>query len=429
MSTPIKTPELPESVDEATLLTWHAEAGEAVKRDQKLADVETDKIVLELFAPVAGVLSQKVEEGGTLRRGDVVAEILEGEGAAPAAAAAPAASASEDTASATPAADSTPAAPQAAAEVMENTKGLSPSVRKLIQEHHLDPNQIQGSGRDGRITRQDVLQYMEETPVAKRNLGLGQTERAINVTPPPQQPAATSTKEDPDYVRRVPMSQLRKRVASRLKEVQNTAALLSTFNEVNMKPVMDIRSTYKARFEKEYGVRLGFMSFFVKATVEALKKFPIVNAQLDGNDILYQEAYHIGVAVDSPRGLVVPVLRNAEDMSFAEVEQGIRDLAGKAKEAKLAYEDLVGGTFTITNGGVFGSMLSTPIINAPQSGILGMHSIQQRPWVEDGEVVVRPVMNLALTYDHRIIDGRDAVQFLGSIKESLEDPAQLMLQL
>jgi 2-oxoglutarate dehydrogenase E2 component (dihydrolipoamide succinyltransferase) len=225
------------------------------------------------------------------------------------------------------------------------------------------------------------------------------------------------------------MSQLRSRVATRLKEVQDTAALLTTFNEVNMKPVMDIRSKYKDRFQKDYGVKLGFMSFFVKATVEALKKFPIVNAQLDGKDILYHEAYHIGVAVDSPRGLVVPVLRHAEDMSFAEVEKEIRELAGKAKDAKLAYEDLIGGTFTITNGGVFGSMLSTPIINAPQSAILGMHAIQERPWVENGEIVIRPIMHLALTYDHRLIDGRDAVQFLVSIKESLEDPSQLMLQL
>jgi 2-oxoglutarate dehydrogenase E2 component (dihydrolipoamide succinyltransferase) len=225
------------------------------------------------------------------------------------------------------------------------------------------------------------------------------------------------------------MSQLRSRVATRLKEVQNTAALLTTFNEVNMKPVMDIRAKYKDRFQADYGVKLGFMSFFVKATVEALKKFPIVNAQLDGRDILYQEAYHVGVAVDSPRGLVVPVVRDADQLNFAEIERTIRELAGKAKEAKLTYEELIGGTFTITNGGVFGSMLSTPILNAPQSAILGMHTIQERPWVEHGEVVVRPVMYLALTYDHRLIDGRDAVQFLGSIKESLEDPSQLMLQL
>lgn len=423
MATLLKTPELPESVDEATLLTWHADDGSAVRRDQKLADVETDKIVLELFAPVAGVLRRAVSEGAVIRRGDKLGEIAE-DGAA---VVAPKASAPAPA----PAKAATPSAPAPAPAAepadAEDLAGLSPSVRKMLQEHNLQPSQINGTGRDGRITRQDVQRFLEETPVAKKNLGLGTPERVLDLSVA-HSSAAAKPVDDPD-TRRVPMSQLRKRVATRLKDVQNSAALLTTFNEVNMKPVMDIRAKYKDRFEKEYGVKLGLMSFFVKATVEALKKFPVVNAFLDGNDILYHEAYHIGVAVDSPRGLVVPVLRNAERMNFAEIERTIRELATKAKDAKLAYEDLVGGTFTITNGGVFGSMLSTPIINAPQSAILGMHAIQDRPWVENGQVVVRPVMYLALTYDHRLIDGRDAVQFLVSLKQSLEDPAQLMLQL
>jgi len=436
MSISIKTPELPESVDEATLLTWHADSGSAVDRDDKIADVETDKIVLELFAPADGKLITKVGEGDIIRRGDVVALLQEGEGSGaaeddegdaddekdtPATGGAPVSSAD--------AGSSGEAAPEISSDEL---KGLSPSVRRMMVENNLHPSQITGSGKGNRITRQDVQRFLDETPEAKKNLGLGQAEPVLDLSAPkpPQATApAAGTKEDPPYVRRVQMTQLRARVATRLKDVQQTAALLTTFNEVNMKPVMDIRAKYKDRFQKDYGVKLGFMSFFVKASVEALKKFPIVNAQMDGRDILYHEAYHIGVAVDSPRGLVVPVLRNAENMSFADVEREIRELAGKAKEAKLAYEDLIGGTFTITNGGVFGSMLSTPIINAPQSAILGMHSIQERPWVENGEVVVRPVMYLALTYDHRLIDGRDAVQFLGSIKESLEDPSQLMLQL
>ena len=430
MSTSIKTPELPESVDEATLLTWHAEPNSSVSRDDKIADVETDKIVLEVFAPVDGTLVTKVAEGDTLKRGDLIAEISESDGKEDSA---PVEKSEEKAETETPA----PSKPIEREENVEDLsisgeelKGLSPSVRKLMQENHIHPKNLKGTGKNGRIIRQDVQRYLDEMPEAKKNLGLESPERVLDLSVAPQSsPEEKTEKKDPPYVRRVQMTQLRSRVATRLKEVQSTAALLTTFNEVNMKPVMDIRSKYKDRFLQDYGVKLGFMSFFVKASVEALKKYPIVNAQMDGKDILYQEAYHVGVAVDSPRGLVVPVLRNAEEMSFADVEKEIRVLAGKAKEAKLAYEDLIGGTFTITNGGVFGSMLSTPILNAPQSAILGMHTIQERAWVENGEVVVRPVMYLALTYDHRLIDGRDAVQFLVSIKESLEDPAQLMLQL
>lgn len=430
----IKTPELPESVDEATLLTWHFEKGQAVSRDDKIADVETDKIVLEVFAPADGVLETKVEEGGTLRRGDVIAEIKAGKGedASPpekTEAKATAGEASEPEKMPSEEKEGPAATPNVTRTAVKQDElaGLSPAVRKLMMEHDLHPGQISGTGKESRITRQDVMRFIEETPVAKKNLGLGQPERVLDLSVASK--GTAKPKVDEEGVRRVPMSQLRSRVAARLKEVQNTAALLSTFNEVNMKPVMDIRAKYKDRFEQEYGVKLGFMSFFVKAAVEALKKYPIVNAAVDGKDILYHEAVHMGIAVDSPRGLVVPVLRNAERMNFAQVEKTIRELAQKAKDAKLAYEDLIGGTFTITNGGVFGSMLSTPIINAPQSAILGMHAIQERPWVEAGQVVVRPVMYLALTYDHRIIDGRDAVQFLVSMKQSLEDPAQLMLQL
>jgi len=305
-------------------------------------------------------------------------------------------------------------------------QGLSPAVRKMLLEHNLQPSQIQGTGKDSRITRQDVVRFIEETPEAKKNLGLGVPERVLDLKVAAK-PAPEKGTDDDASVRRVPMSQLRQRVAARLKEVQNTAALLTTFNEVNMKPVMDIRSKYKERFEKDYGVKLGFMSFFVKASVEALKKFPVINASIDGKDVLYHEAYHIGIAVDSPRGLVVPVVRNAETMNFAEVEKEIRSLAGKAKDAKLAYEDLIGGTFTITNGGTFGSMLSTPIINPPQSAILGIHATKDRPVVENGQIVIRPINYLAMSYDHRIIDGREAVLGLVTMKEALEDPARLIL--
>lgn len=434
MNISIKTPELPESVDEATLLTWHADPNSHVSRDDKIADVETDKIVLEVFSPADGILKTKVAEGDILKRGDLLAEIEESGGEPPQASASKTSTPSPPQAESSPAPQSKPEASREEREESEvsgyELKGLSPSVRKLLKQHNIHPKHLTGSGKGGRITREDVQRFLDVTPEAKKNLGLGSPERVLDISVA-KQPSVENKgqKEDPPYVRRVQMTQLRARVATRLKEVQSTAALLTTFNEVNMKPVMDIRTKYKDRFLKDYGVKLGFMSFFVKAAVEALKKYPIVNAQMDGRDILYQEAYHIGVAVDSPRGLVVPVLRNAEDMSFADVEHEIRNLAGKAKDAKLAYEDLIGGTFTITNGGVFGSMLSTPILNAPQSAILGMHTIQDRAWVEAGQVVVRPVMYLALTYDHRLIDGRDAVQFLVSIKESLEDPAQLMLQL
>lgn len=437
MSIEIKTPELPESVDEATLLTWHADSGSRVDRDAKIADVETDKIVLEVYAPADGVLEHQVDEGGVLKRGEVMAVLRENGGGDPKKPEPEGKKEdkNKDESSNVPDKEDTPskdgetdARDDSAPSNPGDMRGQSPAVRRLLVEHNLQPSQIEGSGKDGRITRQDVMRFIEETPEAKKNMGLGTPERVLDLNKAKRGAGAPKPADDPS-VRREPMSQLRQRVAVRLKEVQNTAALLTTFNEVNMKPVMEIRAKYKDRFEKDYGVKLGFMSFFVKAAVEALKKYPVVNASVDGKDILYHEACHIGIAVDSPRGLVVPVLRHAESMSFAAVEKTIRELAAKARDAKLAYEDLTGGTFTITNGGVFGSMLSTPIVNAPQSAILGMHTIQERPWVENGELVIRPVMYLALTYDHRIIDGRDAVGFLVNIKTALEDPAQLMLQL
>jgi 2-oxoglutarate dehydrogenase E2 component (dihydrolipoamide succinyltransferase) len=405
----IKVPELPESVDEATLLAWDKQDGDFVEGDDKIAEVETDKVVLEVFATKSGVLKILAEEGSILKRGDLVARIdTDGKGGAT---------------SAEPAKDAAASAEEEAvpAEREEEigSDGLSPSVRRLLTEKGLSAEGVKGTGKGGRITKQDV-----EAASAPTKAPAPAPVAAAPVAAAPQRLNVVEAD-----VRRVPMSQIRRRIATRLKDVQNTAAILTTFNEVNMKPVMDLRTKYKDRFTNEHGVKLGFMSFFVKATVEALKKYPDVNAMIDDRDIIYNERFHIGIAVDSPRGLVVPVLRDVDTMSFAGVERTIRDLAGRAQESKLTYEELVGGTFTITNGGVFGSMLSTPILNAPQSAILGMHTIQQRAVVEDGEIVARPMMYLALSYDHRIVDGRSAVQFLVSIKEALEDPNQLLLEI
>lgn len=401
----IKVPELPESVDEATLLTWDKQDGEFVEADEKIAEVETDKVVLEVFATSGGVLNILMKEGSILKRGDLVARI-DSNGEAGSAKVAPV----EDEATESPASNSLPA------DDDEDADGLSPSVRRLLTENGLSADGVTGTGRGGRITKKDVKSAM------------GVKSDPASLPPPPASPDSTLQVNEAD-VRRVPMSQIRRRIAMRLKEVQNTAAILTTFNEVNMKPIMDLRARYKDSFISEHGVKLGFMSFFVKAAVEALKKYPDVNAMLDDREIIYNGRFHIGIAVDSPRGLVVPVVRDADTMSFAGIEKGIRDLAGRAQESKLSYEELVGGTFTITNGGVFGSMLSTPILNAPQSAILGMHTIQPRAVVEDGEIVARPMMYLALSYDHRIVDGRTAVQFLVSIKEALEDPSQILLEI
>ena len=405
----IKVPQLSESVAEATLLAWHKKVGESVKRDENLIDIETDKVVLELPAPADGVLAKIIKgDGGTVKAGEVIATLdTEGKAAASVAAPVKAAQASAPTTSA-------PAAKPAASAM--------PSARKLAEEKGIDAGSIAGTGRGGRVTKGDVLGATSppapEAPAAAK--------------PPLSQPPAPVSVEQilgNRTEQRVPMSRLRARIAERLVQSQSTAAILTTFNEVNMQPVMDLRKKYQERFEKEHGVRLGFMSFFVKASVHALKKYQIVNASIDGNDIVYHGYFDIGIAVGSPRGLVVPILRDADQMSFAEVEKKIADFGKRAQDGKLTIEELTGGTFSISNGGVFGSMLSTPIINPPQSAILGVHATRDRPVAENGQVVIRPVNYLALSYDHRIVDGREAVLSLVAIKEALEDPARLLLDL
>ena len=399
MTIEVRVPQLPESVADATLVAWHKKPGDAVSRDENLVDLETDKVVLEVPAPAAGVIRElMVQNGATVTSGQVLALLEEG---AAAAAPAPAAAAKAETV-----ATAVDAAPSKGAAADK----LAPSVRRLVEEHKLDSTAIPGSGRDGRITKADVLAHMAPKAAAA----------------PPAAPAATPSTGRTE--RRVPMTRLRARIAERLVQAQSTAAMLTTFNEVDLKAVNELRAKYKDRFEKQHGARLGFMSFFVKACVEALRRFPIVNASVDGNDIVYHEYYDIGVAVSTDRGLVVPVLRDADAMGFGEIEKSVVAYASKAREGSLTIEEITGGTFTITNGGVFGSLLSTPILNMPQAAILGMHKIQERPVVVNGEIVVRPMMYLALSYDHRIIDGRDSVQFLVAVKEALEDPARLLLQ-
>ncbi|MBH6004676.1 2-oxoglutarate dehydrogenase complex dihydrolipoyllysine-residue succinyltransferase [Neisseria meningitidis] len=390
----VKVPMLSESVSEGTLLEWKKKVGEAVARDEILIDIETDKVVLEVPSPQAGVLVEIVaQDGETVVADQVLARI---DTAATAAAEAPAAAPAE----------ATPAA--AAPDAVQNNAAM-PAAAKLAAETGVDVNALQGSGRDGRVLKEDV-----QNAAAKP---------AAAAAPAVALPAGARPEE------RVPMSRLRARVAERLLASQQENAILTTFNEVNMKPIMDLRAKYKEKFEKEHGVKLGFMSFFVKAAVAALKKYPVVNASVDGKDIVYHGYFDIGIAIGSPRGLVVPILRDADQMSIADIEQAIVDYAKKAKDGKIAIEDLTGGTFSITNGGPFGSMMSTPIINPPQSAILGMHATKERAVVENGQVVVRPMMYLALSYDHRIIDGREAVLTLVAIKDALEDPARLLLDL
>ncbi|EZO93288.1 2-oxoglutarate dehydrogenase complex dihydrolipoyllysine-residue succinyltransferase [Pseudomonas aeruginosa] len=411
MAIEIKAPTFPESVADGTVATWHKKPGEAVKRDELIVDIETDKVVIEVLAEADGVLAEIIKnEGDTVLSNELLGKLNEGGAAAPAAApAAPAAAAP----AAAPAAQA--AAPAAAGG---DDAILSPAARKLAEEAGIDPNSIAGTGKGGRVTKEDVVAAVE----AKKNAPAA-----------PAKPAAPAA-EAPIFAagdrveKRVPMTRLRAKVAERLVEAQSAMAMLTTFNEVNMKPIMDLRSKYKDLFEKKHnGVRLGFMSFFVKAATEALKRFPGVNASIDGNDIVYHGYQDIGVAVSSDRGLVVPVLRNAEFMSLAEIEGGIANFGKKAKEGKLTIEDMTGGTFTISNGGVFGSLLSTPIVNPPQTAILGMHKIQERPMAVNGQVVILPMMYLALSYDHRLIDGKEAVSFLVAIKDLLEDPARLLL--
>ena len=402
----IKVPQLSESVAEATLLAWHKKVGEAVKRDENLIDIETDKVVLELPAPADGVLAKIIKgDGGTVKAGEVIAT-LDTEGKAAVSAAAPA----------------KPSAPAAKPAPVVSAAPAMPAARKIAEEKGIDTGSIAGSGRGGRVTKGDVLGATSlpapESPAA-----------AKPSLPQPSAPVSVEQILGNRPEQRVPMSRLRARIAERLVQSQSTAAILTTFNEVNMQPVMDLRKKYQERFEKEHGVRLGFMSFFVKASVHALKKYPIVNASIDGNDIVYHGYFDIGIAVGSSRGLVVPILRDADQMSFAEVEKKIADFGKRAQDGKLTIEELSGGTFSISNGGVFGSMLSTPIINPPQSAILGVHATRERPVAENGQVVIRPVNYLALSYDHRIVDGREAVLSLVAIKEALEDPARLLLDL
>jgi 2-oxoglutarate dehydrogenase E2 component (dihydrolipoamide succinyltransferase) len=408
MRVEVKVPQLPESVTEATLVGWHKKAGEAVARDENLVDVETDKVVLELPAPVAGVLVEiRKGDGSTVAGGEIVA-VIDGDASAAAAVAAPA------TVVAAPA---SPAPAQTAATAL-------PAARKMMADQRVNPADVQGTGRGGRITKGDVLSAPAPAPV--KAASAAPAAAPVRISPTGAVPAAPTS---PRAEQRVPMSRLRQRVAERLVQSQSTAAILTTFNEVNMQPVIDLRNRYKDRFEKEYGVKLGFMGFFVKAAVHALKKFPSVNASIDGADIVYHGYFDIGIAVGSPRGLVVPIIRDADQLSIAEIEAQIADFGKRAQDGKLTVDELTGGTYTISNGGVFGSMLSTPIINPPQSAILGVHATRDRAVVENGQVVVRPINYLAQSYDHRIIDGREAVLSLVAIKEALEDPARMLLDL
>jgi 2-oxoglutarate dehydrogenase E2 component (dihydrolipoamide succinyltransferase) len=434
MTTEIRVPQLPESVADATLVAWHKQPGDAIKRDENLADLETDKVVLEVPAPANGVVREiRIQSGTVVTSGQLLAIIEEGAGAstsAPAAAASAAKAAGP--ASVSQAAGASSSAATNGHVNAEAAGKLSPSVRRLVEENKLDPGAIPASGKDGRLTKSDIVDFLgkKQTPVTDR------PEPPIPVTAPAarapaaspaQTPSARPGPAGPRAEQRVPMTRLRQRIAQRLVEAQSTQALLTSFNEVDMTAVQELRARYKDRFEKDHGVKLGFMSFFVKASIEALKKYPAVNASIDGTDVIYHEYYDVGVAVSTERGLMVPIVRDADVKSFATIEKEIGAYAKKAREGTIAIEDLTGGTFTITNGGVFGSLMSTPIVNAPQSAILGMHKTQERPMVVNGQIVIRPMMYLAVTYDHRIIDGREAVQFLVTIKDCLEDPGRMLL--
>ncbi len=418
MSVEVRVPALPESVADAVIAGWHKQAGDSVSQDETLVDLETDKVILEVPAISNGVIREiRFKVGDTVTADQVIAVI---DDTVAVATEQPARSLAE------PVQEAMPQSVQAERPETEVSTELpiSPSARKLMAENNLKVSDINGSGKGGRILKEDVLEYLDSKskPNKKQLSEPARTEQKVAKTP-----LFESTGTEARIEKRVPMTRLRARVAERLLEAQHNAAILTTFNEVNMKPVMELRARYKERFEKEYGVKLGFMSFFVKAAVEALKKFPAVNASIDGNDIVYHGYYDIGIAVSGPNGLVVPILRNVEDLTLAQIEQAIISYAASANDNSLSIEDITGGTFTISNGGVFGSMLSTPILNPPQSGILGMHTIKERPMVVNGEIVVLPMMYLALSYDHRIIDGREAVQFLVTIKDMLEEPSRMLL--
>jgi 2-oxoglutarate dehydrogenase E2 component (dihydrolipoamide succinyltransferase) len=413
----VHVPQLSESVAEATLLSWHKKVGEAVARDENLIDIETDKVVLELPAPTQGVVVEIVKpDGSTVVSGEIIARIdTEATASSSAPSSAPAAATSAPS-----------SAPAAKATASSGTIAM-PAAAKMLSENQMSASAVTGTGKDGRVTKGDVIQALSQpkpsaTPATT-------TSAAATRAALPQVPAEIGLDLGDRPAQRVPMSRLRARIAERLLESQATNAILTTFNEVNMQPVMDLRNKYKDKFEKEHGVKLGFMSFFVKAAVAALKKYPILNSSVDGNDIVYHGYFDVGIAVGSPRGLVVPILRNVDQLSIADIEKKIGEFGTKAKDGKLTLDELSGGTFSISNGGVFGSMLSTPIINPPQSAILGVHATKERAVVEDGQIVIRPMNYLALSYDHRIIDGREAVLGLVAMKEALEDPARLLLDL
>jgi 2-oxoglutarate dehydrogenase E2 component (dihydrolipoamide succinyltransferase) len=419
MTIEVRVPQLPESVADATIVSWHKKPGDAVARDENLVDLETDKVVLEVPAPAAGVLKEiKLTDGTTVTSGQVLAVIEEGATALPGASAPAIMAASGGaTTAAKDAVKPDPAAAKgdAAAKPGVAAAKLSPAAKRVVEENKVDPNTVTGSGRDGRVSKSDVVNYLSAKDAASAP--------AAKAPAAPAVPSARTGRGE----QRVPMTRLRARIAERMVQAQATQALLTSFNEVDLKSVNELRARYKDPFEKQYGVKLGFMSFFAKACVEALKKFPAVNASVEGNDVVYHEYFDVGVAVSTDRGLIVPVLRDADLQSFADIEKSIANFAGRARAGTITMEELTGGTFTITNGGVFGSLLSTPIVNSPQSAILGMHKIQDRAVVIDGQVVVRPMMYVALTYDHRIIDGREAVQFLVTVKQCLEDPARMVL--
>lgn len=401
MTIEILVPDLPESVADATVATWHKKAGEAVERDEVIVDIETDKVVLEVPAPEAGVLEAIVEdEGSTVLSKQLLARLL------------PGAVAGEPTRDTTESTEPSPDKRHKATLTEESNDALSPAVRRLLAEHNLEASQVKGTGVGGRITREDIEAYLKQAPAP-----------AVAQEAPPAAQAPVAARSE----KRVPMTRLRKRIAERLLEAKNSTAMLTTFNEVNMKPIMDLRKQYKDLFEERHGIRLGFMSFYVKAVTEALKRYPEVNASIDGDEIVYHNYFDISMAVSTPRGLVTPVLKDCDTLSLAQIEKGIKELAIKGRDGKLTVEELTGGNFTITNGGVFGSLMSTPIINPPQAAILGMHKIQDRPVAVDGKVEILPMMYLALSYDHRLIDGRESVGFLVTIKELLEDLARLLL--
>lgn len=426
MTTDVNVPELPESVSDATIVLWRKQEGDTVKRDETLLDLETDKVVLEVPSPIDGVVSEILQqEGDVVKAGQLLLrlEALDE-------------SAIEKTTAKTSAAQSADSSFVLEEIEPATERVITPSAQKMLAENNINADEVPGSGKGGRVLKEDVIAFMQQNSAAQpsrepsvvaqnQQTGADQTSGAATAssTAKPQSASATGERIE----KRVPMTRLRARVAERLLDAQHNAAILTTFNEVNMQPVMDLRNKYKDLFAKKYDVKLGFMSFFIKASIEALKRFPAVNASIDGNDIVYHGYFDIGVAVAAPRGLVVPVLRDVEQMSLADIERNIVDYVDKAKNNQLSIDEMTGGTFSLTNGGVFGSMLSTPIINPPQSAILGMHKIQQRPVVENGEIVARPMMYLALSYDHRIIDGAEAVQFLVTIKDVLEDPARSLI--